>query len=381
MGNGNRGNIMIIKNGLVFTPEGKFEKKDLYVEGEYVAKETTDNKEVEAEGCYVIPGLVDIHFHGCVRHDMCDGTEESIQALADYEAANGVLAICPATMTIPEEELFQAMKAAKGHKNGKGADLVGINMEGPFINKEKKGAQKEEDIKLADVELFHKLQEAAGGLIKLVDLAPETEGAMDFINQVKDEVHVSIAHTMADYDTAKKAFEHGARQVTHLYNAMPPFTHRAPGVIGAACDNENVMVEMICDGVHLHPSTIRTSFKMFGKDRIILISDSMMATGKPDGIYSLGGQEVQVHGNKATLTVDGAIAGSVTNLFNCMKFTVKEAGLPFEEVVACATENPAKAVGLWEKYGSIDNGKYADCVIVDEDFNIRQIVKHGKTVL
>ena len=124
MGNGNRGNIMIIKNGLVFTPEGKFEKKDLYVEGEYVAKETTDNKEVEAEGCYVIPGLVDIHFHGCVRHDMCAGTEESIQALADYEASNGVLAICPATMTIPEEELFQAMKAAKGHKNGKGADLV-----------------------------------------------------------------------------------------------------------------------------------------------------------------------------------------------------------------------------------------------------------------
>ena len=152
MGNGNRGNTMIIKNGLVFTPEGKFEKKDLYVEGEYVAKETTDNKEVEAEGCYVIPGLVDIHFHGCVRHDMCDGTEESIQALADYEAANGVLAICPATMTIPEEELFQAMKAAKEHKNGKGADLVGINMEGPFINKEKKGAQKEEDIKLADIE-------------------------------------------------------------------------------------------------------------------------------------------------------------------------------------------------------------------------------------
>lgn len=159
MGNGNRGNTMIIKNGLVFTPEGKFEKKDFYIEGEYVAKETTDNKEVEAEGCYVIPGLVDIHFHGCVRHDMCDGTEESIQALADYEAANGVLAICPATMTIPEEELFQAMNAAREHKNGKGADLVGINMEGPFVNKEKKGAQKEEDIKLADVELFHKLQE------------------------------------------------------------------------------------------------------------------------------------------------------------------------------------------------------------------------------
>ena len=299
MGNGNRGNIMIIKNGLVFTPEGKFEKKDLYVEGEYVAKETTDNKEVEAEGCYVIPGLVDIHFHGCVRHDMCDGTEESIQALADYEAANGVLAICPATMTIPEEELFQAMKAAKGHKNGKGADLVGINMEGPFINKEKKGAQKEEDIKLADVELFHKLQEAAGGLIKLVDLAPETEGAMDFINQVKDEVHVSIAHTMADYDTASEAIRRGADHITHLYNAMPPLNHREPGVIGAARDSD-CYVELICDGVHIHPSCVRATFEMFTDKRIVLISDSMMATGMEDGQYELGGQPVTVVGNVAT---------------------------------------------------------------------------------
>ena len=227
MGNGNRGNTMIIKNGLVFTPEGKFEKKDFYIEGEYVAKETTDNKEVEAEGCYVIPGLVDIHFHGCVRHDMCDGTEESIQALADYEAANGVLAICPATMTIPEEELFQAMNAAREHKNGKGADLVGINMEGPFVNKEKKGAQKEEDIKLADVELFHKLQEAAGGLIKLVDLAPETEGAMDFINQVKDEVHVSIAHTMADYDTATEAINRGVDHIQNIHDLLCNPFHNA----------------------------------------------------------------------------------------------------------------------------------------------------------
>ena len=308
MGNGNRGNTMIIKNGLVFTPEGKFEKKDLYVEGEYVAKETTDNKEVEAEGCYVIPGLVDIHFHGCVRHDMCDGTEESIQALADYEAANGVLAICPATMTIPEEELFQAMKAAKEHKNGKGADLVGINMEGPFINKEKKGAQKEEDIKLADIELFHKLQEAAGGLIKLVDLAPETEGAMDFIDQVKDEVHVSIAHTMADYDTASEAIRRGADHITHLYNAMPPLNHREPGVIGAARDSD-CYVELICDGVHIHPSCVRATFEMFTDKRIVLISDSMMATGMEDGQYELGGQPVTVVGNLATLTEGGAIAG------------------------------------------------------------------------
>ena len=352
MGNGNRGNIMIIKNGLVFTPEGKFEKKDLYVEGEYVAKETTDNKEVEAEGCYVIPGLVDIHFHGCVRHDMCDGTEESIQALADYEAANGGLAICPATMTIPEEELFQAMKAAKGHKNGK-------------------------DIKLADIELFHKLQEAAGGLIKLVDLAPETEGTMDFINQVKDEVHVSIAHTMADYDTASEAIRRGADHITHLYNAMPPLNHREPGVIGAARDSD-CYVELICDGVHIHPSCVRATFEMFTDKRIVLISDSMMATGMEDGQYELGGQPVTVVGNVATLTEGGAIAGSATNLMDCMRTVVKEMHIPFESAVRCATLNPAKSIGIDDKYGSLEEGKYANAVVLDKDLNIVSIIQKGQ---
>ena len=343
---------MKILNGKVFE-NGKFVEKEVATDGSFFAADSGDGKEIDAAGCYVIPGLIDIHFHGCAGVDFCDGTVEAMRHMAEYELQNGITSIHPATMTLSEEELTTISKAAK------------------TFHEEQK----------ADETLLRRLQKEADGLYRVCVVAPEEPGAMEFIDSVKGEVRVSVAHTTADYDTAKEAFEHGARQVTHLYNAMPPFTHRAPGVIGAACDNENVMVEMICDGVHLHPSTIRTSFKMFGKDRIILISDSMMATGMPDGIYSLGGQEVQVHGNKATLTVDGAIAGSATNLFNCMKFTVKEAGLPFEDVVACATENPAKAVGLWEKYGSIDNGKYADCVIVDEDFNIRQIVKHGKTVL
>lgn len=325
----------------------------------------------------MIPGLVDIHFHGCVRHDMCDGTEESIQALADYEAANGVLAICPATMTIPEEELFQAMNAAREHKNGKGADLVGINMEGPFVNKEKKGAQKEEDIKLADVELFHKLQEAAGGLIKLVDLAPETEGAMDFINQVKDEVHVSIAHTMADYDTATEAINRGVDHITHLYNAMPPFSHRAPGVIGAARDSE-CYVELICDGVHIHPSCVRATFEMFTDKRIVLISDSMMATGMEDGQYELGGQPVTVVGNLATLTEGGAIAGSATNLMDCIRTVVKEMHIPLESAVRCATLNPAKSIGIDDKYGSLEEGKYANAVVLDKDLNIVSIIQKGQ---
>ena len=351
---------MKIVNGKVFE-NGRFIEKEVATDGSLFAETSGDGKEIDAAGGYVIPGLIDIHFHGCAGVDFCDGTVEAMRHMAEYELKNGVTSIHPATMTLSEEELTNISKAAK-------------------VSMEKKGAQNPLYVHKPDAEMFRRLQKEAGGLYHVCVVAPEEPDAMEFIDDVKDEVRVSVAHTTADYDTAKEAFLHGARQVTHLYNAMPPFTHRAPGVIGAACDNENVMVEMICDGVHLHPATIRTSFKMFGKERIILISDSMMATGMPDGIYSLGGQEVQVHGNKATLTVDGAIAGSATNLFNCMKFTVKEVGLPFEEVVGCATENPAKAVGLWEKYGSIDNGKYADCVIVDEDFNIRQIVKHGQSV-
>ena len=308
---------------------------------------------------------------------MCDGTEESIQALADYEAANGVLAICPATMTIPEDQLMQAMKAAKEHKNGKGADLVGINMEGPFVNKEKKGAQKEEDIKTADVDFFHRMQEAAGGLVKLIDLAPETEGAMEFIDQVKDEVHVSIAHTTADYDTATEAIHRGVDHITHLYNAMPPFGHRTPGVIGAARDSE-CFVELICDGVHIHPSCVRATFEMFTDKRIVLISDSMMATGMDDGQYELGGQPVTVVGNLATLTEGGAIAGSATNLMDCMRTAVKKMNIPLESAVRCATLNPAKSIGIDDKYGSLEEGKYANAVVLDKDLNIVSIIQKGQ---
>lgn len=379
---------MKIINGQVYS-DGRFVAKEVATREKEFAAESTDGQELDAAGCYVIPGLIDIHFHGCAGVDFCDGTVEAMRHMAEYEIKNGVTSIHPATMTLSEEELLGISKAASTfHKEQmedeelltKEAELVGIYMEGPFISMEKKGAQNPLYVHKPDAEMFRRLQKAADGLYHICVVAPEEPGAMEFIDDVKGEVRVSVAHTTADYDTAKAAFEHGARQVTHLYNAMPSFTHRAPGVIGAACDNEEVMVEMICDGVHLHPSTIRTSFKMFGKDRIILISDSMMATGMPDGIYSLGGQEVQVHGNKATLTVDGAIAGSATNLFNCMKFNVKEVGIPFEAAVQCATENPAKAVGIWEKYGSIEEGKYADCVIVDKELNIRHVVKHGKVV-
>lgn len=250
-------------------------------------------------------------------------------------------------------------------------------MEGPFISASKKGAQAAENIIPCDYEYFRQLQDAANGLIRLVDIAPEEPGAMEFIDRTKSEVVISIAHTVSDYDTACEAIRHGASHATHLYNAMPPLNHRNPGVIGAVRDSQSCHVELICDGVHVHPSVIRATFAMFGAERVILISDSMRATGLEDGEYTLGGQPVVVKGNLATLH-DGTIAGSATNLMDCMRFVVKNAGISLEDAVMCATENPAREIGIFDQTGSIEEGKKADFVLLDKELNIVGIYIDGK---
>ena len=375
---------MIIKNALVYTEDHKFEKKDVRIEDERIAEiaengqiTATDEDVIDGEGMYAIPGLVDIHFHGAVGYDFCQASKEELLKIAEYEAKNGVLAICPATMSYNEEILGHVMDKAADYKEDTGADLVGINMEGPFINLKKAGAQNPEYIMPADKEMFLRLQERSGGLIKLVDIAPEEPGAMEFIDRAKGEVVISLAHTASDYDTAREAIEHGASHATHLYNAMPPLNHREPGVIGAVRDSEKCHPELICDGVHIHPSVIRATFAMFGADRMILISDSMRATGLEDGEYTLGGQPVTVRGNLATLH-DGTIAGSATNLMDCMRFVVKTVGLPLETAVMCATENPAKEIGIFNEVGSISVGKRADFVLLDQELNIAAVYIDGK---
>lgn len=374
---------MIIKNANIYTEDHRFLKGTVAVEnGRFVSNaeaDETDGRSVDAEGLYMIPGLVDIHFHGCMGADMCDGTEQALDVITTYEASVGVTSICPATMTIPKNELLAVMKNAGEYKYHGGSHLVGINMEGPFISPSKKGAQAAENIMHCDYEYFSQLQKAANGLIKLVDIAPEEPGAMEFIDRAKGEVVISLAHTASDYDTAKKAIEHGASHATHLYNAMPPMNHRNPGVIGAVRDSEKCHVELICDGVHIHPSVIRATFAMFGAERMILISDSMRATGLEDGEYTLGGQPVTVKGNLATLH-DGTIAGSATNLMDCMRFAVKEAGIPLETAVMCATENPAKEIGIFHETGSIAAGKKADFVLLDKELNIIGVYIDGKEI-
>lgn len=374
---------MLIKNVQVYTEEKKFETGEIVIEnGIFSAGESSDNEVLDGEGCYAIPGLIDIHFHGCKGYDFCDGTEEAIEEIAKYEASVGVTAMAPATMTLPLETLDEILGTAAKYNQGvhDGADLIGINMEGPFISRVKKGAQDETYIIPCDVEVLHRFQKAANGLVKYIGVAAEEEGAMEFIEAVKDEITVSLAHTNADYETAKLAYDKGASHATHLYNAMPAFSHRAPGVIGAVADSSHVMAELICDGVHIHPATVRTTFKMLGGDRIIFISDCMRATGMPDGLYTLGGLEVDVKGNKATLVSDGALAGSATNLLDCMRTAVKKMGIPLETAVACATANPAKSLGEYDKYGSITPGKRGNVILLDKELNLKAVVKDGKVL-
>ena len=381
---------MKIRNASVYTSYGNFEQLDVLIRDGMIQdvtpkdglKQVEDEITVDGTGMYLIPGLTDIHFHGCEGHDFCDGTEEAIEAMARYQARNGVTTICPATMTCPEDKLVQACRAARAYAEREeakhiGASLVGIHLEGPFISPAKKGAQNSAYIRKPNVDMYRRLQKESGGLIKLVDIAPEMEGAMPFIQAVYSEVAVSLSHTAADYNTAMEAFGNGARHVTHLYNAMEPFSHRAPGVIGAAADSPGAEVELICDGVHVHPAAVRTALRLYGPDRVILVSDSMEATGMPDGTYALGELPVRVEGNRATLE-DGTIAGSVTNLMQCLRVMVQDMGLPLETAVRCAAVNPAKSIGIYDRYGSIAPGKVANLVLLNQEMEVMTVILNGE---
>ena len=371
---------MRITGGQVFDLHEGFVRRDVCFDGRLLSSSSADGKTYDASGCYVIPGLTDLHFHGCMGKDFSDADPEGLEIMAKYELSQGVTQICPAGMTLLEEQLTKVCQVAAAHRdaNKPGAELCGINLEGPFLSTAKKGAQKADWIHAPDVDMFRRLMAASKGLVKLVSIAPEEPGAMEFIEAVEGEVTVSIAHTTADYDTAMEAFRLGARQVTHLFNAMPPFSHRAPGVVGAALDTPLCNVELICDGVHIHPSVVRAVFKMFGYKRVILISDTMRAAGMSDGDYTLGGQAVKVKGKLATLA-DGTIAGSVTNLMNCMR-TAVSFGIPLGDAVWAAAVNPARAIGIFSRMGSLEPGKRANVVVLDQNLELKDVFFRGELV-
>lgn len=344
---------------------------------------------INAEGLFVIPGLTDIHFHGCAGFDFCDGDYKAFQAIANYQAKNGVTTICPATMTLPEQKIIEILKSVnnfKKLKNKTGAEIVGINLEGPFLSREKCGAQNPDYIIAPDINIFKKFYDASQGLIKLVSIAPEVRGATSFVKYLKNNfknLKIALAHTNADYEIAFNSFKNGVNHVTHLYNAMNPINHRKPGPVLAAADfNElknKISVEIICDGVHVHPAVIKNTFRMFSSDNIIFISDSMRATGMPDGVYELGGQQVFKTGNKVLLN-DMTIAGSATNLMDCMRNAVKNIGVPLETAIKCAAVNPARAINIYDKYGSIEPGKIANLVLLNKNLDIITVINNGTQV-
>ena len=366
---------MIIKSGKVFQEDGSFLEQTLYVNAHRLvdkAEYQDDGEIIDAEGLLVLPGLVDIHSHGAAGEDFSDGNPEGLKKILRYERSCGITSYCPTSMTFPKERLRQIFASIKGAQTEEGAKVVGINMEGPFLDPAKKGAHVEKWIAAPDVAFVRELNQDVDGLVRLVTLAPNMDGAEEFIKEMHEEVCISLGHTAADYDCASRAMKLGAHHVTHLYNAMQPFGHRAPGLIGTAMDDPECMVEMICDGYHIHPSAIRAAFRMFGPERVILISDSMRATGMENGTYELGGQEVTVKDRKAVLK-DGTLAGSATNLYGCMCKAV-EFGIPLEQAIMAATANPARSIGIFDRVGSIRIGKQADLLLVSENLELRRVI-------
>ena len=366
---------MIIKGGKVFQEDGSFLEQAIYINDHRLvdkAEYQDDGEVIDAEGLLVLPGLVDIHSHGAAGEDFSDGNPEGLKKILQYEKRCGITSYCPTSMTFPKERLRQIFASIKGAQTEDGATVVGINMEGPFLDPAKKGAHVEKWIAAPDVAFVRELNQDADGLVRLVTLAPNMDGAEEFIKEMHEEVCISLGHTAADYDCASRAMKLGAHHVTHLYNAMQPFGHRAPGLIGAAMDDPECMVELICDGYHIHPSAIRAAFRMFGPERVILISDSMRATGMENGTYELGGQEVTVKDRKAVLK-DGTLAGSATNLYGCMCKAV-EFGIPLEQPSMAATANPARSIGIFDRVGSIRIGKQADLLLVSENLELKRVI-------
>ena len=301
---------------------------------------------------------------------------ETIAVQSGYLARQGVTGFCATTMSFDEKTLTRAAECVKEHiQNAPAghAGIRGINMEGPFISRSKAGAQNPKHIIRPDYDMFRRINNASGNRIRIVNVAPEVDGMEDFIKKASRECTVSIAHTTADYLTCLKAFENGASHVTHLYNAMPPFLHREPGVIGAAMEKADY-VELICDGVHVHPSVIRATFRLF-PGRVCIISDSMKACGLADGEYSLGGQPVYVKNGLATHK-DGTLAGSTVSLAECVRRTVKF-GVALEEVLKAATINPARAIGGEGIFGSIECGAEADLLLLDQNLVPWTIIING----
>ena len=374
---------MLYKNAWIFTEEGRYVHGSFRVEnGKFteVLDRIPEEDGMDLQNACVIPGLVDVHHHGSSGADFSQGDYDGLVKIARYLAENGITSFAPASMTLPYAVLEKAFAAGAKlrEEQPEGCAVIrGIQMEGPFFSEKKKGAQNGAYLQEPDLEAFEKLYGGCGGLVKIADLAPELPGAVEFTEKVSKFCTVSVAHTDASYEQAKAVFAAGATHLTHLFNAMPPIHHRNPGVIGAASEEETVQAELICDGLHVHPSAVRMAFRLF-PGRICLVSDALRCCGMPDGAYELGGQTVTLSGGVARLP-DGTIAGAAVNLYDGMRNAVAF-GIPKEEAILSATRNPAKALGCDDVVGSIAPGKQADFMVCAENLERKAVYLAGKKI-
>jgi len=358
--------------------DGVFRKGSIEF-GDTIQKiELNDSVDAGAVGPYLIPGLVDVHTHGALGGDYTDGSVEKMHEMALFYAKNGVTSFLATTLTATEESLSAAMRSiAQYERPANGARCVGINLEGPFFSYDKRGAHQAELLMLPDMAMFERLFKLSGESIKLVCVSPELDGAMEFIREASKMCYVSLAHSAAGYKTAMQGFMNGATHVTHLYNGMNSFLHREPGIIGAALD-AGAFVEVICDGHHLHPATIRAIFSMFPQ-RACLISDSIRCTGMPDGDYESAGLPIMVKDGKAMLKDGSSLAGSTISLLQGVRVAVS-LGIPLAKAVTAATLYSAQAIGMDGQIGSLVPGAYSDFVLLDSELNVKKVYIGGKEI-
>ena len=388
----NKNKRIIIMNGTIITPFHLVSAKAIIVEKgrirEIVNKEEissatlTGAKVIEGKDKFIVPGYIDIHVHGGGGSDVMDGDYEAINQIAIAHSHFGTTSFLPTTMTMSKDKIIRSLRSiCEAVKKGTaGAEILGIHMEGPYINPEKKGAQKEEDIKKISIEEFLEFNQASGNLIRLVTIAPEMPGAIGLIKYLyKQGIIASVGHTNATYVQTQAGIQAGLSHVTHTFNAMRELHHREPGVVGAALTSPELTVEIIADGVHIHPIVLKILTKIKDGEKIVLITDAMRAAGLKEGTYDLGGQEVIVTKGQARLK-DGTLAGSVLTMDKAVKNMVNKIGIQLPKAIQMASYNPAKSIGIDDKKGSLEPGKDADIVILNKNLETELTIVAGKIV-
>lgn len=367
-------------NGYIFSEQGFFHGGFNLEDGRFTEVFAGERPGLDLQGAYVLPGLVDIHIHGAVGADVSDGDPAGLVKMAQYLAGEGVTSFLPTTMTLPYEVLEAACRSVATVKNAQSpacAHIAGVRLEGPFLSEKKKGAQNPAYLRNPDFAAFERLQEASGNIIRLIDVAGELPGAVDFAQRVSLQTVVSLGHTDCTYEQACAFYEAGVSHLTHMFNGMPGVHHRNPGPIAAACEEERVTVEMIGDGRHVHPSVVRMMYKLF-PHRLCLISDGLRCTGMPEGAYTLGGQRIILRDGLAHLE-DGTIAGSAVSLFTCLQRVISFGVNPVEAILS-ATALPARVLGMEGEIGSIRPGCRADFLLCDSNWHKKQVYLGGEVV-